>query len=151
MIGVFSKRGCWWISAAVSNPSMSGIETSSRITANSSSIRSRSASIPELALTMFWPRSSRIASYERRREGWSSTRRLLTRSLIGSPSSSVQPHAQEGEELLGVHGLRDVVGRARLEALVAVALHRLRGERDDRQEAEARVLADPAHRLVAVH
>ena len=36
MIGVFSKRGCWWIRLAVSKPSMPGMLTSSRTTANSS-------------------------------------------------------------------------------------------------------------------
>ena len=38
MIGVFSKRGCWWISAAVSKPSMPGMFTSSRIAAKSMSM-----------------------------------------------------------------------------------------------------------------
>ena len=48
----------------------------------------------------------------------------------------VQPDAQQREQLLGVDRLGDVVGRAGLDALLAVALHRLGGERDDRQVRE---------------
>ena len=47
------------------------------------------------------------------------------------------PQADEVEQLLGVDGLRQIVGRAGLEALVAVVLQRLGGDRDDRDAAEA--------------
>ena len=46
----------------------------------------------------------------------------------------------ERQQLLGVDRLGDVVGGAGLEAFLAVALHGLGRERDDRQPAEARVL-----------
>src|SRR6478735_12395158 len=68
-----------------------------------------------------------------------------------SSDSSMEPHAQRRDELLGVDGLGEVIGRARLQALVAVAHHRLRRERDDRQAAVLGLLADLAHRLVPVH
>ena len=49
-------------------------------------------------------------------------------------------------------GLRQVVRSSGVEAFLAVALHRLRGQGDDRQPAVAPAfLTDRAHRLVAVH
>ena len=64
----------------------------------------------------------------------------------------VQPHAHEREELLEVDRLGDVVRRAGRDRLLAVALHRLRGQGDDREaRANSRHRADRARRLVAVH
>jgi hypothetical protein len=77
--------------------------------------------------------------------------RAAARSACSDCSSSVQPHAQQGQQLLRFDGLGDVVGGAGLEALLAVALHRLGGQGDDREVGEARVLADLAGGLVAVH
>ena len=68
------------------------------------------------------------------------------RSLSGAATS-----AASDSSCSVFDGLGDVVGGAGLEALLAVALHRLGGERDDRQRAELRVVADLPHRLVAVH
>ena len=62
MIGVRSQRGCWWISVAVSNPSIPGMLTSSRMTAKSSFKRRWSASTPECARTRSWPSGIRIVS-----------------------------------------------------------------------------------------
>src|SRR5581483_6639560 len=59
---------------------MSGILTSSRMAAKSSSSKCRRASIPERASTSSWPRPSSAASSETRLSGVSSTSRILTRS-----------------------------------------------------------------------
>src|SRR5262249_53887501 len=48
-------------------------------------------------------------------------------------------------------GFGHVIGRAGLQALLTVALHRLGGERDDRQQAELVIAADAPHGLVAIH
>src|SRR5205807_1451661 len=64
---------------------------------------------------------------------------------------TVQPRPYQGQQLLGVHRLGDVVRSPRLEALLAVALHGLGGEGDDRQQPELMLAADAAHGLVAVH
>ena len=58
---------------------------------------------------------------------------------------------QQGEQQLDVDRLGDIVGRAGIEAFLAVALHRLGGDRDQRQVGERRLRADLLHRLVAVH
>ena len=63
----------------------------------------------------------------------------------------IQPDAQQRQQLVGVDRLGDVVARAGLEALLAVALHRLRGQRDHREVLPLGALADAAQRLVAVH
>ena len=55
-----------------------------------------------------------------------------------------QARVQDAREAIGIHGLGQVVGRADLDALLAIALHRLGRERDDRQRAERRVGADAA-------
>src|SRR5579862_4556702 len=68
-----------------------------------------------------------------------------------APQSRVEPHPQQRQQLVGIHRLGDVIRRAGLQTLLAVAFHGLRGERDDRQAAEARILADEPHGFVAVH
>ena len=55
------------------------------------------------------------------------------------------------QELVRVDRLGDVVARARGQALVAVARHRLRGDRDDRQRPRGGHLPDLGRRRVAVH
>src|SRR5689334_22771507 len=135
MIGVCSERARRRIIAAVSKPSMPGMRTSSRITAKSRWRSSRSAALPELALTISVGSSRRMDSSAISFSGLSSTIRTLASSGIAR-SSPVQPDPQQREQLLGVDRLRDVVGGARLDALLAVALHRLGGDGDDRQVLE---------------
>ena len=53
--------------------------------------------------------------------------------------------------MFGVHRLGQILRCACFETLLAVALHRFRGERDDGQAAELRVLPDDLHGFVAVH
>ena len=63
---------------------------------------------------------------------------LVVRSHERSSGSAMQPHAQRGQQLLGVDRLGEIIRRARLQAFLAVALHRLGGQRDDRQPAVGR-------------
>src|SRR3989337_1707407 len=136
MIGVSGDFWYWRIRRAVSSPSMSGMLTSSRITANSRARISRSASEPERAVTISCPSSSRMLSKTSSFSGRSSTIRIAALSM--------QPPPQHGQEMQAVHRLGQVVPGARLDALLAVALHRLRRHRDDRQVAPALELADLA-------
>src|SRR5262245_58040187 len=134
MIGVCCDFLYLRISVPVSMPSMSGMLTSSRITANSRSSTSRKASDPERTMIRFWPRSSRIVLKTSSFSGRSSTIRML--------ALSIEPSPEHGQQVNTVDGLGQVVPRARLDALRAVALHRLGGDRDDRQVLAARQLAD---------
>src|SRR5205823_8817059 len=151
--------------SAVSRPSMPGMLTSSRITAHSLSSSQRSASSPEEAVTMFWSSSSRIVRKTTRLSRRSSTIRMLERSS-GAPASAslstagmtcdssivisfLQPGLEDRDQLVAVHGLRQVVPRARLDAALAVALHGFRGHGHDRQVLAMRDLADLLHRLQA--
>ena len=104
-------------------------------------------------LTRSCPSGSRIASSASRFAGWSSTSRMLagrvdagrlrgdlrSRSFIAGtrPSSArsggSRPQPDQLEQLGRVHRLGQVVGRAGLEALLAVVLQRLGGDGDDRQ------------------
>src|SRR6476620_10227311 len=63
----------------------------------------------------------------------------------------VQPDSHQRKELVGVDRLRYVVGGPRGDRLLAIALHCLRREGDDRQLLERLIAADDPHRLVAVH
>ena len=63
---------------------------------------------------------------------------LVVRRHERRPILAVQPHAQRGQQLFGVDRLRQIVGGAGLQALLAIALHRLGGQRDDRQAAVRR-------------
>ena len=64
--------------------------------------------------------------------------------------SAMQPAAHRGQQLLGIHGLGQIIRGARIEAFLPVALHRFGGKRDDRQPSEAGSSGLP-HRLIAVH
>src|SRR2546430_5211609 len=78
----------------------------------------------------------------------------LTSMPLASPGSltlAVQPRPYQRQQLLGVNRLGDVVRSPRFQALLAVALHGLGGEGDDRQLPELMLAADAAHGLVAVH
>src|SRR5687768_4050115 len=146
--------------AAVSKPSMPGIFTSSSTTANSCFISASSASRPEFTATRLCPSGSRMARYVSSRAGWSSTSRMFAASWpwgIGAGSllilfafSGLQPHANQRQQLVGVDGFGDVIGCAGLQALLAVALHGLGGQRDDGQQPECRNFTDAPHGLVAI-
>src|SRR3954454_2384386 len=72
-------------------------------------------------------------------------------TMSSAHSSTMQPHAQRREQLLGVNRLGEIIGSTRFQALLAIAFHRLGGERDDGQASERRLLADYSHGLIAVH
>src|SRR6267378_1953782 len=78
MRGVSSERGRCRISCAVSKPSMIGIRTSSRTTANSLRSRCRKASAPDEASTTFSSRGARMVRNAKRLVASSSTTRMLT-------------------------------------------------------------------------
>src|SRR3954470_16643609 len=153
MIGVWRQRLSWRMSEAVSKPSMSGMRTSSRMTAKSFLRTCRSASLPERAgMTLRSGADSRCCSAIRLCSS-SSTTRMLTlevRTDRRSAQGTGERGAQEQRQLLDVHGLRDVVVRARLQAALSVLLHRLRGHGDDRHLAQRLEAADDAYRVVAV-
>ena len=48
----------------------------------------------------------------------------------------MQPHPQGCDELIGIHGFREIIRRAGLEALFPVALHGLGRQGDDRQPSQ---------------
>src|ERR1044071_4740267 len=138
MIGVCAERLYWRISFAVSRPSMSGMLTSSRITANSRCRISFSASDPERTITRFWSSSSRIVRKTRSFSGRSSTIRMFVFSSI----LPVQPSSQHRQEMLAVHRLGQVVPCAGGDAFLPVALHGLGRVGDDRQLAALGQLLD---------
>src|SRR5882724_1828582 len=190
MIGVCADFLYWRISFAVSRPSMSGMLTSSRITANSRASTSRSASEPERTVTRFWPRSSRMLEKTSSFSGRSSTTRMLALSSLiavapltrgesaqrtggvgfpktGNPPlppvatslsggqnrapSPMQPSTKDRQHMHAVDRLGQVVPGAGRNALLAVALHRLRGHRDDRQVGAALQFPDLLDGGDAVH
>ena len=83
MIGVCAERLYLRIRLAVSKPSMSGMLTSSRITANSRCSTSRKASVPERTKIRFWSSSSSTVRKTSSFSGRSSTTRMLARSGSG--------------------------------------------------------------------
>ena len=111
MIGVCRERSRWRISAAVSNPSMPGIWTSSRMTAKSWSSSRLSASAPD------WPGPGS----GRGRRGWpparggspgrSSTMRMSTLVIMrmGQPR---RRRAESGQQRRDPRQRQDVVGGA---------------------------------------
>src|SRR5467141_2448802 len=78
MIGVCRLRSRSRISAAVWNPSSSGIRMSSRMRAKSCASSCRKASAPDLAVINFCPSGSSTASRASKPPGSLSTRRILT-------------------------------------------------------------------------
>src|SRR6266540_3371126 len=177
MIGVSSDRGRCRISCAVSNPSMIGIRTSRRMTANSLRSRCRSASAPEEASTRFSSSGARIVRRAKRLVASSSTRRMLTLLLAGgvlaisfaalvrvtmaprrrdaalplSSASPRHPRLEHGQEVRDVDGFGDVIGCSRFDAFLAVSPHCLGGQRDDRPPGKGVELTHLGHRHVAVH
>ena len=61
------------------------------------------------------------------------------------------PDPEQRQQKVEIDRLGDVVGSAGLEAFLAIALHRLGGDRDQRNVGDRRPAAYLAHRLVAVH
>src|SRR5437773_452043 len=154
MIGVCAERLYWRISFAVSRPSMSGMLTSSSTTANSRCRISRSACEPERTSTSSCPSSSRMLWKTSSFSGRSSTIRIAAFSspcCMAGVFLAMQPASQHREQVLAIDGLGEVIPGPGLDALLAVALHRLRGHGDDRQVAAARQLADLLHGGDAVH
>src|SRR5258706_3111348 len=120
MIGVCRLRSRSRISAAVWNPSSSGIWMSSRMRAKSCASSCRSASWPDFAVISFCPSGSSIASRASRPPGSLSTRRMLTVSCtvwtFSSESLNVELRIMsedavliEGDAALG----REISGNAR--------------------------------------
>src|SRR5438132_11739637 len=73
-------------------------------------------------------------------------------SILSKPSSpAVQPDAQEGEQLLRIDRLGDIVRGAGFDTLLPVSLHGLGCQSNDRQQPKPFRLADGPHRFVAVH
>src|SRR5260370_4684053 len=154
MMGTRRKRGCWRIRPAVSNPSMAGVLTSSRMAASSRSRSWRSASAPDCTHTTFSPSSESSAPIDISLEGTSSTTRMLTRPVLALEGLirrglARQPVPELAHQLLGVHRLGQVVGRAGLDALLPITLHGFGGHPDDRQAPAPPVLAHRPHRLQA--
>src|SRR5947209_8112263 len=137
--------------AASWKPSSSGMHTSTSTMAISRLSSCSSAPRAELALIRFSSSSWSITSYLRSLAGWSSTSRMLTSSFIGFLDLAMEPHPQRGEQLFGVDRLGEIIGGARLQAFLAVALHGLGGERHDRQPAQRRLGANRLDGLIAIH
>src|SRR5262249_57070448 len=82
------------------------------------------------------PGCSRMAWSAPRWSTLSSPSRMPPGSSPAIAASARQPQADRGQEATRVHRLGEVVGCARLDALLAVPLHRLGRQRDDREVAE---------------
>src|SRR6266511_3809610 len=166
MIGTCRVRSRRLMCRAVSKPSISGICASSRINAKSSTSKRLSASSPLCAPTGWTGRPWRIASRAVRLSLRSSTSSTLAAcrcsGLVTVPPGSLAPrrsHLPPGaadpgrhdlEQLIEVDRLGDVVARARREAGLPVARHRLRGQEHHGQVGEPPVAPDGAGGLVAV-
>src|ERR1700756_2098212 len=123
--------------------------TSRRITANSYCRMSCNASAPDRAVTTFSWSSSKTAPITKRFSGRSSTTRMLTLSgetmvfiqiLILSRFEllfqahpkragvidflTIEPSSEDGQHLLGINRLGQVIPGARLDAPLPVAFHR---------------------------
>ncbi len=61
---------------------------------------------------------------------------LLPGCLVHRGGLAMQPHPQRGQELFGIDRLGEIIRRAGLQAFLAIALHRLGGQGDDRQAAK---------------
>ena len=129
--------------SAVSKPSMSGMLTSSRITANSRCSTSRSASVPERTNTRFWPQLLEHGLEDQQllrqvvddQDARPCRRHRSSRRVVELARSAAQPAPQHGQQVRRVDRLGQVVPGAGLDALLAVALHRLGRHRDHRQLA----------------
>src|SRR5262245_44509859 len=135
-MGVSRERLSFRIRTAVSKPSISGMRTSSRMIAKSLVRICLRASLPALTATTLRSAplsSSCIASKLR---GSSSTTSTFAFGTLDMGGSGGESYPQQRQQLLDVHGLGNVVGSSRLDALLPISLHRLGGHRDDRQVPE---------------
>src|SRR4051794_19501560 len=138
---------------AISKPSIPGMTMSRRITAKSLVSSARRASSPDFARIMFWSSELRIASSATRFSSRSSTRRMFAFSVTVSPPSRAwptEPRPHDVKKVVGVDRFGHIVRGPGLDALLAVSLHRLGGERDDRQVGELRHPAYGLRRRVPV-
>src|SRR6266404_2157859 len=137
------------------------VSPSSTVPKNSGSVRILCWSSPR------WPSPdlSSAASTRRRIEGseysrrsypyltWiaSSKRRIsIVSTSLGSLGIvfRLEMGGKQGDQARRIDRFGEIVGRSRLEAFLAVALHGLGGQGDDRQRAKALVLPDAPHGLV---
>src|SRR5579859_957282 len=156
---------------------MPGICRSSRMTANSSRSSARSASAPDLATTVSTFRPSRASIAANAFRSSSSTINTLAGPGAASGNASLrQPvaeplppdrlptsagltngvcplygNSQNGNQVVDVHGFRNIVRRTCLDTLLPVALHGLGGYRNDRQLAVCGAGADLTNGFVTVH
>src|SRR6185437_4427134 len=96
MMGVLRPFLCLRIRLAVSRPSMSGMLTSSRMTANSVRSTHFSASVPEVATTRLASTSSSRLLYTSRFSGKSSTMRICARVI--ETVHSIRAKVESGDE-----------------------------------------------------
>src|SRR5262245_63233318 len=156
MSGVYRERSRWRIRVAVSNPSMSGMRTSSKISAKSRRKRQRRASAPDLAVTISRPGPASSASMAMSDFTSSSTMRMLAmESLLMSRSGAFllaeEPDAQQRKQLIGVHRLGNIIRCAGFETFLAVAFHGFCRQGEYRQEPVQAVTPDFADGFIAVH
>ena len=130
IIAVFWKRGCSRIMAASSKPSSSGMQTSTRMTATSFLSRYSSASRPEATDDEIFAEflQDHLIGQQLGRLIVDQKDVYLFMVHHGVYRSAVQPHADGEKQLLGVDGFGQIVGGAGLQAFLAVALHRFRGQ-----------------------
>src|SRR5262245_9396346 len=156
MSGVYRERSRWRIRVAVSNPSMSGMRTSIKISAKSRRKRHRRASAPDAAVTISRPEPASSASMAVSDFTSSSTMRILAvESLLmlrsGAFLLAEEPNAQQRKQLIRVHRLGNIIRCTGFEAFLAVAFHGFRRQGQYRQEAVPVVAADSADGFIAVH
>src|SRR5262245_23908636 len=133
----------------VSNPSIPGIITSSKMMSGGLSAASLIASSPLYAVTTLKYSAVSRASSSLTLGGRSSTTR--TRAVMSgrAGAESVQKAVDGLEELADRDRLGDVGLAAALADLLLVALHGEGGDRDDRDAAQLRVLLEPLGDLEA--
>src|SRR6185437_2278105 len=102
------------MSEAVSSPSMSGMFTSSRMTANSSLRMLFSASVPERATTSSASSSSSTVLYTSRFSGRSSTMRMRGRSKARPSAALERAAAARNAQRPAAHDLGEPAARGEL-------------------------------------
>src|SRR5262249_60031839 len=93
-------------------------------------------------------RSSGVGRAGRRPGGCGPCPRGPSLPPAAPPMLAMQPHAQRRKQLLGIDRLGEIVGGARLQALLAVALHGFGSERNDRQPPERPLLPGRGNGLI---
>ena len=162
MIGVISDCSRCRMSAAVSNPSMTGMRTSSRMTAKSWAMTQRKRgesgvgfddAIAERRQHGLQRQPLRgVVVDHQDRDGRRAVVTAVHRRRVAEPRALMpaahgrQPRLERGEELGGVDRLGDVVVGAGVDAALALAGHDLAGDGDDRERLELIDRADGADR-----